>query len=182
MAYYFTSDTHFGHINILRHCRRPFASIKEMDEALLEKWAELKANDSLFHLGDVAKGNFDQLAAVISRIRKISCKKYLIPGNHDMNFLNLYAMAFTICPLVHHIGVQRKKVETVHLILSHYPLYTWERREKGYLQLYGHVHSRFLGNKLQTDVGVDAWDYAPVTLEQIQDRLATLNEPIRLYK
>lgn len=35
---YFTSDLHFGHINILRHCDRPFADIDEMDRELIARW------------------------------------------------------------------------------------------------------------------------------------------------
>ena len=32
---FFTSDTHFGHKNILNFCHRPFDSIEEHDQALI---------------------------------------------------------------------------------------------------------------------------------------------------
>ena len=32
---FFTADLHFGHANIIRHCARPFASVEDMDAALL---------------------------------------------------------------------------------------------------------------------------------------------------
>lgn len=32
---YFTSDTHFGHKNIIKHTGRPFYSIQEMDDILV---------------------------------------------------------------------------------------------------------------------------------------------------
>lgn len=35
---YFTSDLHLGHKNILRLCDRPFASIEEMDDVLMDNW------------------------------------------------------------------------------------------------------------------------------------------------
>lgn len=38
MTVFFTSDTHFGHEAIIRHCGRPFASVAEMDEALIARW------------------------------------------------------------------------------------------------------------------------------------------------
>jgi len=32
---FFTSDTHFGHENIIRYCQRPFADVGEMDRELI---------------------------------------------------------------------------------------------------------------------------------------------------
>ena len=35
---YFTADQHFGHFNIIRLSHRPFASLDEMNEAMIAKW------------------------------------------------------------------------------------------------------------------------------------------------
>ena len=50
---FFTSDTHFYHANIINFCKRPFANVETMNEALIENWnAVVGANDIVFHLGD----------------------------------------------------------------------------------------------------------------------------------
>lgn len=35
---FFTADTHFGHENVIRFDKRPFASADEMDEEMIRRW------------------------------------------------------------------------------------------------------------------------------------------------
>ena len=50
---FFTSDTHFYHANIINFCKRPFANVETMNEALIENWnAVVGVDDIVFHLGD----------------------------------------------------------------------------------------------------------------------------------
>ena len=52
---FFTSDTHFGHKNILNFCERPFKDTDEMDETIITNWNnKVGKNDIVFHLGDFA--------------------------------------------------------------------------------------------------------------------------------
>ena len=54
---FFTSDTHFGHGNILELCptTRPFASAEEMNDVIVERWNEkVGKKDTVYHLGDFA--------------------------------------------------------------------------------------------------------------------------------
>ena len=51
---YFTADTHFGHNNVIQFCDRPFASVEEMDEAMIQNWNErVTGNDTVYILGDM---------------------------------------------------------------------------------------------------------------------------------
>lgn len=43
---WFTSDPHFGHANIIKYSRRPFASPVDMDAHLIKNWnAVVKPDD-----------------------------------------------------------------------------------------------------------------------------------------
>ena len=51
---YFTADTHFDHANIIRFCNRPFATVGEMNEALIANWnRKVHGNDTVYILGDM---------------------------------------------------------------------------------------------------------------------------------
>ena len=81
MAVFFTADTHFPHENILQYCARPFVSAEEMDEVLCANWnAAVRPTDSVYHLGDEAFGDVESF---LLRLRGLTGKKFLIPGNHD---------------------------------------------------------------------------------------------------
>ena len=78
---FFTSDTHFGHANIIRLCNRPFKDVEEMNEKLVENWNRVVPEDgTVFHLGDFAFGGSGLWNSVIPRLNG---QIYLIIGNHD---------------------------------------------------------------------------------------------------
>lgn len=50
---WFTADLHLGHTNIIKYCKRPFSSSKEMDEAILVNINGcVMKNDYLYIPGD----------------------------------------------------------------------------------------------------------------------------------
>jgi calcineurin-like phosphoesterase family protein len=51
---YFTADLHLGHANIINHCDRPFSSVEEMDEHLINAWnSRVRPNDTVYIIGDL---------------------------------------------------------------------------------------------------------------------------------
>ena len=78
---FFTSDTHFGHKNIIKYCNRPFSDIDEMNKVLINNWNKVVSEgDIVFHLGDFAFGGFPLWESIRSRLNG---SIYLIRGNHD---------------------------------------------------------------------------------------------------
>jgi calcineurin-like phosphoesterase family protein len=39
---WFTANFHFGHNNIIRYCDRPFRSVEEMDQTIVERKCQSK--------------------------------------------------------------------------------------------------------------------------------------------
>src|SRR5664279_3833835 len=62
-------------------------------------------------------------------------------------------------------------VDGQRLVLCHYGMRTWPGSRRGALHLYGHSHGTLPGNAQCLDVGVDCWDFRPVTLPEIRAKL-----------
>lgn len=166
--YYFTSDTHFDHKNIMKYCKRPFDTVQEMNARILDGInSRVQPSDILYHLGDFSWSDPAPF------INKIKCRNlFVIPGNHDegnkhvlRSLKQLEAkQRLTICR-----DIVSLKINKTKLVLCHYPMRSWNGSFHGSIHLYGHVHSGFDGREIATsmDVGVDSHDFNPVSFDEV---------------
>ena len=133
---FFTSDLHFGHTNIIRHCDRPFTSADEMDAALIKNWnATVGPKDEVYILGDLT---MRKAAEAHRYLTQLNGRKYLICGNHDlfMKGFDPYMSDFEWVKDYHVLHAEGKR-----LILFHFPILEWYQIHRGAIHLYGHVHA-----------------------------------------
>lgn len=179
MVNWFTSDPHFGHVRIIELCNRPFTNIDHMNETIIERWNSVVDHlDEVYVLGDVALGKLDESLKLIPRLNG---KKYLIPGNHDR--------CWSGNKKVRPIDVARYEDAGFFILeeqdyfndwkLCHFPTagdsHTDDRfpefrpkLAKGEWLIHGHVHNMWKRNGHQINVGVDVWDFNPVSEHQIK--------------
>jgi calcineurin-like phosphoesterase family protein len=154
---YFTSDLHLGHKNIIQYCQRPFASVEEMDHALIRAWnARVGPQDMVYVLGDFA---FESRARSKAALAQLAGRKILIRGNHDQE-KDDEGWDEVHDALLFEVGNTR-------FYLHHYPLRDWPGRWHNVIHLYGHVHGNLEPLPGSMDVGVDTWGGAPVALEEV---------------
>lgn len=184
---FFTSDTHFGHARIIELCNRPFASVHEMNEAIIDNWNHVVGeDDTVFHLGDVALGPWVEWDSILTRLNGY---KVLVVGNHERifkgekqkqidRFMPEYQKWFDEI----HGNLPFTLTDGTRVNLSHFP-YDGDSHDGdrfvearvvdlGTTLLHGHTHlnqivSRSERGTLQVHVGQDAWHYTPVSEEQI---------------
>lgn len=160
MATYFTSDTHFGHANIIRYCKRPFSDVTDMDETMIRNWnAVVAADDLVYHLGDFCSFRDGRAEALFWRLNG---RKVLIEGNHDVENDTVLNLPWELRCKYLEVTVDHTK-----LVLFHYPMQSWHHIGKNVLHLFGHMHGRLTGTKQSTDVGVDCFDFKPVNVSSI---------------
>ena len=162
---FFTADLHLGHEEVIAKRQRPFASVTEMNEALIENYnRRVGEDDTVYILGDLChKIPLEEANALIARLKG---RKILLAGNHDGDYdpaLFEDRQDFLM-----------KDFDGRRFVLMHYGLIDWPRRKKGGIHLHGHMHETKAYNEanrakglFRYDVGVDANDYRPVSLEEI---------------
>lgn len=172
MANWYTADTHFGHEKVIPFCGRPFRDINHMDSALIENmWKLVQPEDDLWILGDFAFGPKAKESAYLEQLfgQLPGAQKHLVVGNHDL----VPTLALPWDSISHMIEVQDGPEGRNHT-LCHYPMITWNGARKGSLQLFGHVHERWQGSRNAINVGVDQWNFMPVSFTDIERRARKL--------
>lgn len=180
---YFTSDLHFQHNNVIRFCKRPFTDSKDMEIKLIDNWNSIvSSEDIVFDLGDVVW--FDGRHDCKKILDQLNGTHYIILGNHDKikRFELCAPNKAIICETCTQVFIHDVNNHCQELMLSHFPLLTWPHIDNGVINLFGHIHSgpnsdpNGVDQNLnlhphQMDVGVDAWDYKPISLDFINSVL-----------
>lgn len=162
MATWFISDTHFGHANIIQYCGRPFASVEEMDAALIRNWNERVApEDDVWHLGDFSLGGRYR----IEYYRKqLNGQIHLIRGNHDRATASAYLKSGFL-------DVQSstvRRMENGVVVLIHAPEHAnlWEA-VSGSSVWHGHVHERVSPLANGINLSVERTGYKPLSEREV---------------
>lgn len=164
---WFTSDPHFGHKNILKYSKRPFDTIQEHDEALIANWnSVVRPDDTIYLLGDVSFHDNDRTRKILQRLMG---HKHLIRGNHDKKRMKGDLLGFFAW-----VGDYKEvTIDEQFIVLCHYAFETWNRSHRGSWSLHGHSHGTLPSAEWQrrVDVGVDVWNYFPVSFEQLKSHM-----------
>lgn len=151
---FLASDLHLNHARILRHCHRPFSSLRHMNRDLVERWNRVVGpNDTVYHLGD-----FSIRGSPGRWIRELNGRKVFIRGNHDRDLPGA----------THHAMLSYGDYE---FYLVHDPRDappSW----KGWI-IHGHTHNKvprypFINGEGRTiNVSCECTGYSPLSLDHL---------------
>ena len=187
---WFTGDHHFGHENIIRYTDRPYNSISEMDEDLIEKWNSVVDKwDIIYHLGDFTLSNIIIAQQYFGRLNGAVHILYN-HWHHDKRWITSYVPCITRGASAIFIEGQITVLEIPELgkngyplaiTLCHYPISMWDRKHYGAWHLHGHSHNKYQVEGKILDVGVDSaieWlgEYRPFSFSEIIEIMESKKE------
>jgi calcineurin-like phosphoesterase family protein len=191
---WFISDTHFGHASTFNKfrvhidaCRfnvqalaavdeernecncpfmRPFTSVEEMDETLVENWNKVvRPQDKVYHLGDVAIKK-----PYVATVKRCNGHKRLVRGNHDIWAMGIYL----------HAGFEEiygsRKLED--MLFTHIPVHP-ESLRHNWTNVHGHVHSNVPAlhfGPRYVNICVEVTEYRPLAFEEVRQRVREQRE------
>lgn len=168
MNYWFSSDWHLGHHNILRYDSRPFSSIEEHDEAIISNHNSVVGpRDNFYFLGDFCMFSPTKADDILSRING---RLHFLQGNHDnQQLIKLFEKHGTFLG-----GLTEIKVNRQRLVLCHYRLEVWNRShnpDSPSWCIHGHSHHKLPPRKHCIDVGINGanYGYKPISFDQIKE-------------
>jgi calcineurin-like phosphoesterase family protein len=168
--YFFTADEHYGHTNIINYCNRPFKSVEEMDNEIINRHNQVvSGRDVVVHAGDFILSKKNSASFYIE---KLNGSHIFLKGSHDhwLNGSNKY----------HEIW--EKKIDGIFVVVCHYAMRVWAKSHYNSWMLYGHSHGKLESIGKQHDVGVDNNDFFPLSFEKIKDIMSKKQDNFNLVK
>lgn len=133
---FYISDLHFSHLNAISFDNRPWQTVEEMDEAIVNIWnSRVTDNDDVWILGDISWTNPYNTRVLMARLKG---KKHWIIGNHDYKIAKNEELIRQFVDV--HEGYHKHYDNGKTVILSHYPIFMYDGVRKQNVHLYGHVH------------------------------------------
>lgn len=183
---WFTSDTHYYHLNLCRGTTkwrnakgeippnvRNFETIHKHNDTIVNNINSLvKEDDILITLGDWSFNGFERIKEFRDRVL---CKNiYLITGNHDEKIVDnkdgIRGIFTKVFDFYTQANITLENGMNVSLVLCHFPICSWDNMAKGVIHLFGHVHlppeKRIMDGR-SMDVGMDGNNLEPINLKEI---------------
>jgi calcineurin-like phosphoesterase family protein len=165
---------------VIKFDSRPFADVEEMHVEMIKRWnGVVGENDIVYNLGDLSFGRTEGTKWFMHSLKG---KLIHIMGNHDKmkDILKLDRV-----DEVHEYGteiwVRDSDTEGLRgcngyqqIIMSHYPIFSWNRSHYGSWHLHGHTHGSLMPTQQEyykrkvMDVGCPCIDYTPISYEQVK--------------
>jgi calcineurin-like phosphoesterase family protein len=175
MTKYYTADLHLNHARLTDIKFRNFDDEVAMNAKILENInATVGKDDILYILGDLCMSNEVNDAYVSEWLKAIRCNNIIIiMGNHDKASRLRILKEKKIIANWHYSKIINDTAFGLDfcIALFHHPVIDYHSGKEAATCFHGHSHGYLKQHPPDLfDVGVDVWDFKPVTAEQVLSR------------
>ena len=154
------------HNRILEKFNRPFSSVEEMHEMIINNWKnKVKADDTVYILGDVGMYHPKEIGNILNNLPG---HKILITGNHDFKNIHSGSYKKVFDKITSYLEIEDNGR---NVILFHYPIEDWNGKYREYYHLHGHIHNNedsLSQKERRFNVSAEVVDYTPVSLDELE--------------
>lgn len=166
-------DKTYDHTGKILHNGRPFENLDEMYHQLIKNWnSVVSPKDTIFYMGDLSFGSTGRIKEFVNQLNG---EIVFILGNHDRPN-KLPKERFS--RMDHYLKLDVVE-DNQTIILSHYPILSWDKKHHGAWHLHAHAHFQltqhnpdYYQNKV-LDMGCMGWNYTPVSYQRIKEVMST---------
>ena len=163
---YTIADTHLGHENIIKYCKRPFKTIEEMDYTIINNWNNIiDKTDVVYHCGDFALATKEK---IINYAKQLNGHIILIRGNHERSSIKFYEeeCGFEVIRTKYWTLAINNDSKLNKYVFSHKPMENIFLEDM--INIHGHIHNCPLDTKFNPNthkcVSVEITNYKPIKL------------------
>ena len=163
MTTWFTADTHFGQERTLELSKRPFSSVDEMDDEIIQRWnSVVKPDDVVYHLGDFGIPADDEGTPATLNLNGSTI--YLVPGNYDSAAVLETLKEDSRVRIIPPRSILPLKEMRAQFCLVHEPS---EAVQLDAFYLFGHIHKLQMVKRNGFNVGTDCHHFTPIDLDTV---------------
>lgn len=166
MKLFLTGNLQFGRPSAIKQFKRPFSSVGEMDETLVQNWNSVVGEkDVVYVLGNFA---WDPTTAE-EMLNKLNGLIVILPGEIDEPLIELSEKGI--------MPSNSKLIEPIFssysdkLTVAYWPLMEWPNKKDGHYLFFGYPNQKYKTDhkKKMVNVACDFWGFKPQSLEAIME-------------
>jgi len=175
---FITSDEHYGHLRIISLAKRPFTTLEQMRDCIIENHNKKVPKDGFtIHVGDMFWSSIG-LDGAFTILEALNGIHGFLFGNHDELIASSrvlqeqfeFVIGSNMAGGSAIIFLSQKKP----LTLNHFSQRTWHKSHVGGLHVFGHSHNSLKTLGKSFDIGVDGNNFYPWAIEKIEQKAETL--------
>ena len=163
MTIFITANQQFGRKGAIRAYDRPFSSVAEMNQRLIDEWNSTVAEgDIVFVLGNFAWD--PETAEIIAK--QLNGKIIALEGEYDKAIMDIEGnpeLNITYLPETF------KSVPEIMTCMSYWPMQEWPNKKTGWTSVIGYPAKKYKSSheKNILNVACDFWNFKPVDAKKV---------------